>query len=73
MPSDDPLEAYRTDWERRKAISNKYGRPFYAGAALSLILYIFIELGLPESPNAQTGHVFRVRRHGKLTPGDMEN
>ena len=60
MPSDDPLEAYRKDWEHRKAISNRYGRPCLAVAALSLVLYISIEAGLPESPNAATGHVFKI-------------
>lgn len=60
MSSDDPLEAYRKDWERRKAIANRYGRPCFAAAAISLLLYVLIEASLPESPRPDIGHVYRI-------------
>jgi hypothetical protein len=60
VSSSDPVDAYRKDWERRKAISARFGRPCLAAAGLCLFSYILIESGLPTSPHSETGHVFRI-------------
>jgi hypothetical protein len=60
MPSDDRMDAHQKDWQRRKAISNRYGRPCLVAAAISLIFYLSIEGGLPQEPNSATGHIFKI-------------
>ena len=65
MSSDDPLSNYQKDWERRKAISQRFGNPCLVAAAFALILYLWGESVLPTSPQSATGQIFPILRIGR--------
>ena len=54
------LDAYEADWQRRKAISARYGGGSLGIAAVAFVAYMLLESNLPESPRPDTAHTFWV-------------